>query len=322
MGDSVRILNYRGWSFTSYELDMDWKKLFDDDDTLKYLIIGDEFCPSTGKAHKQGFAYFKHARKSKKKFCSQFVCALDACAPIYSSPACNIKYCKKDGKFVEYGQAPKQGQRNDLNELKDAIIKGMSVDDLCMENPMAFHQYGRTLNLIADIALRKKWRNWMTQGYWFFGETGTGKSHFWKKEYNPETHYVVETSDNGWWDGYTGQEVVIFDEFRGGTPYNEILSLVNDTPKRVPRRGREPVPFLARKVIFTSALSPRKCYHNLSKADSFDQFYRRMNIVKFIARNEVQVNMYPSSCKVSCNHIKFLWEEEGFKVNVKDKFEI
>jgi hypothetical protein len=47
-----------------------------------------------------------------------------------------------------------------------------------------------------------------------------------------------------------------------------------------------------------------------------------MNIVKFIARKEVQVNMYPSSCKVGCNEITFLWGEEGFKVNVKDKFEI
>jgi hypothetical protein len=240
---------------------------------------------------------------------------LDACGPIYSGIKSNVDYCSKEGKFVEYGDKPKQGQRSDLNDLKVRIEAGESVDDLAMSDPVSVHQYGRTLDRIKDIVLRKKWRNWMTEGYWFYGATGTGKSHFWKKVYNPETHYVVETCDNGWWDGYSGQEVVVFDEFRGGTPYSELLSLVNDTPKRVPRRGREPVPFLAQKVIITSALSPRKCFKNLDCDDGWGQFYRRFCIMNFISRNEIELKVFPES-DIKKDYLVEQFKEYKFKEDV------
>ena len=291
-----RILNSRLWAFTAYDFDFDYKKLFDSDENMIWMVMGHETCPTTGRKHKQSMVYFKNGRTSKKNFCREFKVALDGCDMCYAGIDSNYDYCVKEaGKIEEYGVRPKQGQRTDLIDLKVRIEAGESVDDLCMDDPVMIHQYGRTLDRIADITLRKKWRSWMTEGYWFYGETGTGKSHFWKKDYNPETHYVVETSDNGWWDGYSGQETVVFDEFRGGTPYSELLSLVNDTPKRVPRRGREPVPFLAKKVIITSALSPRKCYKNLDNDDGWEQFYRRFNILEFLSRETILRYIYEPS---------------------------
>lgn len=119
----------------------------------------------------------------------------------------------------------------------------------------------------------------MTEGLWIFGETGTGKSQQAYKDYHPDTHYNLP-NDNGWWDGYTGQKIVIINEFRGEIKYSELLELLDWTPKTVKRRGREPVPLLAEQIIITSSLSPEEVYSNLALNDSLGQLLRRIKIVE------------------------------------------
>ena len=119
----------------------------------------------------------------------------------------------------------------------------------------------------------------MTKGIWYWGDSGVGKSHKAYENFNPDTHYVYP-NDNGWWDGYKGQEIVIINEFRGGIQYSELLDLVDKWPKSVRRRGREPVPFLATTLIITSSMPPDKVYSRLAFEDKLDQLYRRFEIVK------------------------------------------
>lgn len=120
----------------------------------------------------------------------------------------------------------------------------------------------------------------MTQGIWVFGESGSGKSEFAFSEYDTGNAYAYPY-DNGWWDGYKGQDVVIIDEFRGQIPYNEILRMVDKHPNYyVRRRNREPMPFVSKQVIVTSALHPREVFKNLSANDSMEQIYRRFKIYK------------------------------------------
>lgn len=161
----------------------------------------------------------------------------------------------------------------------------VSVDQIAEEYPMLFHQYGRTLSKLEDIALRKRSRQWMTQGIWYWGPTGVGKSHQAFKDFDPSTHYVWK-NDKGWQDGYTGQETVIINDFRGELPYNELLQLVDKWPHTLSRRGREPVPFLAKTVIITSSLPPEDCYRRRAAEDSIEQLNRRF-IVKEMDAAEV-----------------------------------
>lgn len=94
----------------------------------------------------------------------------------------------------------------------------------------------------------------MTEGFWYYGETGVGKSHRAFAEAGDDVYVWVD--DNGWWDGYTGQEVVIINDFRGGIKYNELLQLIDKWPYSVRRRGRPPMPFTSKKIIITSSMSP------------------------------------------------------------------
>jgi len=268
----------RLWQFTNFNLEFDYKEFYEKS-SAEYIAYGEETCPKTDRKHHQGFVYFSGQRGSIKGVAKDLGgCHVEMCKGNIDQ---NEDYCSKETKLITYGIKPSQGKRTDIDTIKNQILNGKTVDEITMENPNIYHSYGRTLNQIEDIVLRKKYRKWMTVGYWYWGSTGTGKSHKAFDGFSPETHYVY-SNDGGWWDGYKGQETVIINEFRGGIQYAELLDLVDKWPKTVKRRGREPVPFLAQKLIITSSMEPSQCYANLAETDPLDQLYRRFSVVQFL----------------------------------------
>lgn len=239
-----------------------------------YHVLGKEVGES-GTPHIQGYIHFKNARSwnAVKKMMKRW--HIDPCK---GSPEQNINYCTKDKNYEEIGTRPKQGKRTDLDEIKDDIMNGKKVEDIVIEQPMIYHQYGRTLNKIEDLRLRKNYRKEMTKGIWYWGETGVGKSHNAFMGYTPETHYVLP-NDNGWWDAYTQQDTVIINDFRGEIPYNQLLNLVDKWPFTVKRRNREPMPFTSKLVIITSSLRPEDIYHNRNDEDKIEQLLRRFDVI-------------------------------------------
>lgn len=269
----------RLWCFTNFNLEFDYVDYFDKH-KVTYLIYGLETCPTTGKQHHQGAVYFKSQRGSIKGVAKELNGAhVEMCKGTIDD---NVKYCSKDGNVTEMGDRPNQGARQDIYAMKDLIVSGdITVDDIIMENPDLYHKYGRTFNAIEDIALRKKFRTEMTECDWLYGPTGVGKSHTAFTGYNPSTHYILPLMDNGWWDGYKGQPFVIINEFRGQIQFSELLDLIDKWPKTVKRRNREPVPFLAKKIIITSCMEPDEVYSGVAtNTDSINQLYRRINLIK------------------------------------------
>jgi len=195
-------------------------------------------------------------------------------------------YCKKPDSRIEegkeFGELSRQGDRVDLKALTDKILaKETTVDNIMVETPMTYHQYGRTLEKVEDIMQRKRKRTEMTEGIWYYGETGVGKSHVMFEDYDEGTHYLWKPTDKGWWDGYKGQETVLINDFRGEMPYNELLQLVDKWPYKVSRRGREPMSFISKKVIITSSLHPADIYkQQVLKKDKLGQLLRRFDVIE------------------------------------------
>lgn len=254
----------------------------EDTDMLKgsllftYIIFGEEIAPTTGTPHLQG--YFEMAEaKTISALVKKWLPKGIHLEPAKGSKNQNKEYCSKGQNIYESGEAKNQGERTDLVLIKESIEKGQKVDDICMIHPDLYHLYGRTLSKIEDIVLRKKFRNWMTTCDWYYGPTGIGKSHTAFENFDPEKCYVWK-DDNGWQDGYTGQEVVIINEFRGNIPFSILLQLIDKYPFELRRRGREPVPFLAKKIIITSSLRPEEVYSGMSQNDSILQLMRRVTL--------------------------------------------
>ena len=249
---------------------------------VRFVAFGDEVCPQTGRKHHQCFVYYHNQRSDSVKnlgiIGSEFGDIHCYVKPMKGNFVQNESYCSKEKLYTKLGDEPKQGFRGDIKETVDEIVKrNIDVDTIALEDPAFYHQYGRTLREVEAIALRKRWRTEMTEGIWYQGPTGVGKSHRAFNGYNPDTHFIKNIEDD-WWDGYKGQEIVIINEFRGQIRYGELLDLIDKWPKTVKWRNREPVPFLAKKVIITSSKHPSEIYSNFD--DKLDQLYRRIKIIQ------------------------------------------
>jgi hypothetical protein len=250
---------------------------------IKYLIYGVEV-GKQGTPHLQGYIEFKSAHTItalQKGYFKQLGAAIFVAN---GSAQQNYDYCTKDGNYTEFGKLTKQGERNDLNKIKDEIVDGAKVDDIVMDRPMVYHQYGRTLHKIEDLVMRKKFRTEMTKCIWYWGKTSTGKSHNAFKGFDPSTHYVHNLNEQ-WWDGYTQQETVIFNEFRGQIKYNELLDFIDKWPKTVKRRNREPIPFTSKMIIITCPMRPQELYGG-DELDNIDQLLRRIEIIELTVKHQ------------------------------------
>lgn len=262
----------RGWCFTlnNYDqADLDRLPTIDS----QYLVYGREIGES-GTSHLQGFVYFTNARtgKSVKKKVSDRAHV----EPMRGTPQQAADYCKKEGAYHEQGTLPQQGKRNDFTETAAKVLSGeTTVDDLLEQNPEMMHQYGRTLDRVEDLRMSRQQRDFMTEGIWYYGSTGVGKSH--RAANTPGSKYY-HVYDNRWWDNYRQQDVVIMNEFRGQLTFSELLAMVDKWPHAVSRRGRCPVPFMSRTVVITSDSPPEQVYREIDMI-RMGQLYRRFKVI-------------------------------------------
>lgn len=250
---------------------------------ITYLLYGNEI-GEQGTPHLQGYVELKNGTTISALQKGYFSGIGAAIFVAKGNAQQNYEYCTKGGMFTEYGKFTKQGERNDLNKIKDEIIDGAKVDDIVMDRPMVYHQYGRTLHKIEDLVMRKKYRTEMTKCIWYWGKTGTGKSHSAFLGFTPDTHYVHNLNEQ-WWDGYTQQDIVVFNEFRGQIKYNELLDFIDKWPKTVKRRNREPIPFISKLIIITCPMRPQELYGG-DQLDNIDQLLRRIEIIELTEKHQ------------------------------------
>ncbi len=278
----VILKKQRNFILTNWNCNEDEYYKLVEDKKIKFIAWGDETCPTTGRKHHQAFLYFHNPKSTSAKNC----CAI---GKMFGKTQCDVRpmqgtftqceaYCSKEGQLKSIGEEPKQGERLDLNEIKDKILEGnMTAEDVCCEDPNKFHQYGRTLDRLETIALRKKFRTEMTSCNWYTGPSGAGKSHRVFEDYDPEKCFIKDLTVD-WWDGYKGQEIVILNEFRGEIKFSHLCALIDKWPMTVPIRGKESVPFLAKEVRVASIKSPEEVYHRTAADDGepWQQLRRRI----------------------------------------------
>ncbi len=78
-----------------------------------------------------------------------------------------------------------------------------------------------------------------------------------------ESVFIVPTPGNDgkvWYDGYAGEDVILFDDFYGWLKWTEILRMTDRYSVWLRVKGGY-VPSTAKKVIFTSNTHPDEWYH-------------------------------------------------------------
>lgn len=212
------------------------------DNLMKYLVFGEEICPTTGKRHWQGYMELKNAYSWKKVHeALSNVHGTDKiwCFRRNGTAKQASDYCKKDGKFQEFGTISQQGARNDLALVAEAIKAGSSISEVALSHPEQYIKYHAgidKLSFLHSTANHERWRNVEVHVYW--GPPGTGKTRRAYEE-NPELFDIVMTgSEKMWFDGYQGEPVLLLDEMSANAVnYQLLLRLLDGYPMRLPVKG-------------------------------------------------------------------------------------
>lgn len=178
----------------------------------QYYVFGKEVAPTSGTVHLQGYVYFKNGRT--------VVSVRKALAGAHievakGSAEQNRVYCCKGGDFEESGEIPandRPSQLADARAVRAAKNKQMlelDLSELVASGILAVSQV--PLIKRARLILEGETDAYChddVRGVWYFGAPRTGKSRFAYHE-NP---MAFRKSQNKWWDGYSGEEVVILDD--------------------------------------------------------------------------------------------------------------
>lgn len=236
---------------------------FEDSEIFKYVCFGREVGEGLT-PHLQGYFEFENNSKKSIKACQSLIQQHGGprmhIEVAKGSPKQAIDYCEKDGQFWEKGTRPMgQGKRTDLDQVASLVMKGASMSDVAHEFPAQVIKFSRGIEYLINLTCPR--RKHKTVVWWLWGPAGSGKSKYaW--ETHPEAY--AKNSAHKWWSGYTGQEVVIMDDFRPSKeiPFNFILTLFDRYPLQVETKGGT-VEFTSQTIIVTSPYSPEQTLQNM-----------------------------------------------------------
>ena len=181
--------------------------------------------------------------------------------------------------FYESGECPEEHQgKSGASDLIVGMIKdGATNDEIIDEVSSAYkdlEKIERVRSMYRDKKFQSMWRD--LEVTYVFGRTGSGKTRGVMEKYGYQNCYRV-TNYKHPFDSYDGQDVLIFEEFRGGIKHGDMLIYLDGYPLKLPCR------FFDRQACYTkvyilSNIPPDEQYQNIDK-DSRAALWRRIHTV-------------------------------------------
>jgi len=127
------------------------------------------------------------------------------------------------------------GTRSDLASAAAYVKGGGTVVDVASKWPTTFIRYERGIRSLQQLLAPIQFRD--VEGWYIWGDTGVGKSYWVFQTFGPENVYVVASESPLWFDGYSGQSVIFFEEFSSLVPIKALLRIVDGYPYDAPVKG-------------------------------------------------------------------------------------
>lgn len=187
----------------------------------------------------------------------------------YLRPAGNldaaIVYCSKPdhrvGEPFEYGTAPSgKSLASGYSSAGQMAKDGRTLKEIADAYPSVFMRHHASLTKLVAMYDKKRSLEETPEVEIHWGITGSGKSYFIDRTY-PDAYRKIR--DPRWWDGYQGEDVVLFEEFnpvneddpRKKFPLTEMLQILDRYSYRMEIKNST-MQLKAKKFIFTSNINP------------------------------------------------------------------
>lgn len=277
---------------------VDWNPIrwFNSSDWCRFLAVQCEKCPSTNRIHWQAYVYGDSALSMEgvKRHLGEPTCHLDARKGSHQQA---LDYCtKEESRFpgcVPYvlGEPPRQGNRTDLDHLRDAARTYglLGCFDADFSAAVRFH---RGLEKYLSLYGERRTKDAPQWCAYYYGPPGTGKTRAVFDTHDDETIYLVPTSSaQPWFDGYRPgyHKVILIDDYRGQWSVPFFLQLLDRYPLMLPVKGSHVTMGVA-KIYVTSNLTIEECYPNVDALTIAAMKRRFTEIVHFKELNMRLVN--------------------------------
>lgn len=243
-----------------------------------------------GTPHVQGYLYFRNARSIRAA--QILVGARSSLRKANGGRRANLAYCTKEEGRIEgpwqAGDFPTIGERSDLKTcLASATYQEAVADfpEVVARYPRGIRdvfqerarmQYGRMLRPTLSVTV-------------LWGATGVGKTHRVFASY-PDVYRVDISGPRIWFDGYCGQDTILFDEFYGNIKPAKLLELLDRYPLSCEIKGSY-VWARWQRVFITSNEAPEEWYRSIPRAVR-DAIMRRItHIVHVTSKDQVIIGL-------------------------------
>jgi hypothetical protein len=235
---------------------------------MRYLCYQQETCPTSGRLHWQGAIWLRKTatRSAVKVLLDDEKAHLEETR---GSTESAIEYTRKEetavaGTWREHGRRPTEdrqpGRSCELQAVADMCVAGATITSIAQAQPITFIRYSRGIMALLSALSAPRDRAHAVEVHVILGPTGCGKTRVVWDECELTGLFCKRRGK--WWDGYTGQPTVLFDDFRGEDDMSpsELLAICDRYPLRVELKGGW-VQLGAGRIVFTSNCHPDAWYH-------------------------------------------------------------
>lgn len=177
------------------------------------------------------------------------------------SPKCAIGYCQKeDADFLTNLPASALEDATARRRARNALLHEGNVSDLLNSGDisyLALPQLQRARSSYLTLTL-EAFDSTVCRGVWISGKPGTGKSHF-VRQFSADNRHLYVKPQTRWWDGYSGQPVVLLDDFDCKVLSHHIKIWTDKYHHRAEIKGAT-IPTCYRAFFITSNYEPEQLW--------------------------------------------------------------
>jgi len=235
----------RDWCCTLHNPRAGWQEILEKDEQFKYFVGQTEIGEETKKEHVQAYVEFKNAVRMTKL---QVIFGMENHFEKRKGTREQAReYCMKkesrapEAEPYEIGEwvpSKGQGKRSDLAAACE-MVKNEGIGSMIEAVPEVFVKYHSGMGKLEEFYARKRSQKWReVEVFVLWGESGSGKTRY-VYDHEEEVYSLTTYQTGGvpWFQGYTGQKVLLIDDYCGQMNFQLLLQCLEGHPLCVQNKG-------------------------------------------------------------------------------------